>query len=84
MSRAVTTVYRLAADDITLARSSRTGALSALFVGDGVEVDLYPGMFSPEDTRGDRIAALERLAELALEAASELRTGQTTEDGGAR
>jgi hypothetical protein len=80
-TRTLTTIYDLDADNVDLLRRYKTEELTSLAVGD-VVIDLDDRFFRTRtcDDRAERIAALERLAELALQAASELRTGRPDTD----
>jgi hypothetical protein len=81
MARTRTTVYDLVADDIALEYDHDTNAVSGLTI-DGAVIDFQQTLFRTRltDDRADRIAALERLSELALQAASELRTDTARTD----
>jgi hypothetical protein len=76
MARARTTLFDLVADDITIGRFR--DQLDSLSFG-SVSIDVAP-RYMHGDEPTTRIAALERLSELALEVASELRTGRPDTD----
>ncbi|ASU81483.1 hypothetical protein CDO52_00625 [Nocardiopsis gilva YIM 90087] len=75
MSASYTYIHELLADEVRLLRLCH-GDLTALRIA-GTQIVLDDA--SPLD-RQDRIHALQRLAELALQAASELRTGRRDDE----
>ncbi|KOX10226.1 hypothetical protein [Nocardiopsis sp. NRRL B-16309] len=71
-------VRGLTPDDISVLRDYPDDTAPFLLNVADVLIDVRPGSFNPDTAV--LIAALERLAELALEVASEIRTGQPTTD----